>query len=1142
MAVVVVVPDLPDGDLGGLLGVLVGDGEAIDRIAGDGDLIDAASQSDLVVGHILLGDGVGHSLAFLLLRQAGPADLGLILSGIIGDGLLGVLDSDSLVITISAGQHQGHHIALAVLVVVIVPDLPGLDFDGPGLVRVSHLDGTAVILPGSQRLRCIGGGISVNCGFIHAVGDGCAFLLHRQVLPFILPAVGCIQRLLCACDLEGPGSAVLGVAADEGDGDRSRADAVLVLVVFPVLLHRSLGGLRRVAVLELREPCRGLVGADIAVCAVDPDGRGLQRIAFRYAGLSPVVLDLFSRTVGLLLIPFDTQRHRCPVVDLVQFHAARCRCAGHAGLHGCFFRLAFTVDLIQLHSDLGRTLAVLVVHVVPGLGDRQAQPLRVIGVGDAGGGLAIRFSRVQAAHAVIDRGQPGRIFNPAVTDLIEVLVLRQVPDRYRPLICVARRVHCDGCILVFAGIAGDGARRHDNLDARLRVVGHQPDSDGCRPLTGLVVLIHPLLDHCGLSRLVGVGEGDLRTGLVRCRRDRAGFVVGQSHSDGLSVRGVGQAAVGAPDLADVVSDGGILRAAVGVLIHIGQRVGDLVEGHSSGGTAGGLNGPGAHQFSVGFAQLEGKLVARLELAARDLLLSCQFNLACRIVVIVKLRHGQRVAVVILDRQCAVAVIRDGHDHFLFGRVIRNAILDLPVIIITHGFRVIRNGFPDGIGLDRFLVRTGVLVFIQVFQLVSDGAEGNRLALLDGGGCFDQASAFVELEAEGPVAQFRVVSLSGFQHSLAGGVVSIGDCFGDLLILVNRCQINGLCRRHFAALVYVARRHAGIIFIQRVPGPEGQSADTEAFVIPEREGDGAGREVIRAGDSVGGIARLEAAGQLMAGGCGQGQREGKGLVAGCGALDGLLDLDRAGVNIVGECGRRDSCGIAGCDRYGRLLVGCRCVSGHRGIIDHRQCRAVGRGSFGDGVDIRLQVRHSYKSIAADSRRLAVDGRAADRAVYNGDGHRLADLRIQRGAGYGEAVRTIRQGLVGSVHCRVVYRHSLGQLQTAGLFGVSVGNSGGSRIVPGDGDFRLIIGHCQHVTCNGCVGFVLNHGVGSNGQVVPGDRFGIPDLIILVFGRCRITGGRAGRDPDRDLLIPGRISGIRNNQIAFTVLQTNPELPA
>ena len=214
------------------------------------------------------------------------------------------------------------------------------------------------------------------------VGDRLAITLQRQVVDRRRPFVRRVQR-------HGPNHrlAVLQLHAQA-----RRAHAVLVVVVVPDLPDCRGGLSGRVAVRQRRD------------CAVHAGFR--QRITLRQAALGPGVADF--RAVCILRQAGD---RRAPAVRLVQRHFLTVR---------------------QCHRQACRTLAVLVIVVVPDLLDRRFCRLRR---------MLVRQRRDRAFGAVARQRIAGGfiVLSPGIDDLYAACILRQIGNRLCPIVLRVQR-------------------------------------------------------------------------------------------------------------------------------------------------------------------------------------------------------------------------------------------------------------------------------------------------------------------------------------------------------------------------------------------------------------------------------------------------------------------------------------------------------------------------------------------------------------------------------------------------------------------------------------------------------------------------------------------------------------------------------
>ena len=316
------------------------------------------------------------------------------------------------------------------------------------------------------------------------VGDRLAITLQWQVVDRRCPFVRRFQR-------HGPNHrlAVLQLHAQA-----RRPLAVLVVVVVPDLPDCRGGLSGRVAVRQRRD------------CAVHADIR--QRITLRQAALGPGVAD-FSAVCVLR----QAGDRRAPAVRLVQRHFLTVR---------------------QCHRQACRTLAVLVIVVVPDLLDRRFCCLRR---------MLVRQRRDRALGALARQRIAVRytVLRPGVGDRLAITLQRQVVDRRRPFV---RRVQ---------------RHRPNHLLAVLQL-----HAQARRPLAVLVVVVVPDLPDFNIHGCKRIGDG-------QAGRSRA--VLRLAVGDGLGQRLAGRI-VAHLDLG--VPVGGIVGHALDLILCRGLRLFDLI--------------------------------------------------------------------------------------------------------------------------------------------------------------------------------------------------------------------------------------------------------------------------------------------------------------------------------------------------------------------------------------------------------------------------------------------------------------------------------------------------------------------------------------------------------------------------------------
>ena len=305
--------------------------------------------------------------------------------------------------------------------------------------------------------------------FTDRVGDCAVRISQRQIGEDIGPFLA-FHRLVI--DGDGLGLDQFAVRK-QTHGDVLRADAVMILRIFPDLDHRLLGRLFNEGVRHDES------GGSVA---------GLHRIiVFRYINFLDVIRDLIS----LVLILLQSGPDILPAVFVVQRLVAVLRTLRHC--------LAVRAD--KLHNDRRRT-HIRVIRVSPDLLDRDVDRFRHMLVRHslsvfAVGRLRIerlvkgrRFARARADQragrcpvaVTVDR----RVFLEGIFDLLTVLILRQLRPLRGPLVAFVQ---------------------HDRILNRI-AVRKQLHAHRCRTHAVLVVLIVPYLRcfEAGFFRLVRVDD------------------------------------------------------------------------------------------------------------------------------------------------------------------------------------------------------------------------------------------------------------------------------------------------------------------------------------------------------------------------------------------------------------------------------------------------------------------------------------------------------------------------------------------------------------------------------------------------------------------------------------------------------------
>ena len=519
--VVSVLPSLHAGNGDGLGVMLVGNGEAILRVAGVGNFV--------ALRHRIFLHGVGDLRTVLLHVEVLPLHGQSVASSVLGNVFALELNLGFAHRLVEGQRHVG---TLAVLVVIVVPHLGGVDGRGGGSMRIGNEEAT---IDGASHL----GRVASRHGSLHhGVRNGRARAVLGQFLPLVAPAVAGIQRnrlalgLLASHQLHGhavgtDAVAVFAVAPALGDphvnrignqrvGDgeavaiRGRTDFRLVIATHLSFFHR-IGDLLAALINRLLLPCRGLVAqfdgllAHLGLGAVHRlvQGHGhigalailvvvvaphlvhgnilnFGRVAVGQGGLSsfhagvgqfvalgqsffifrPGVLNFHT-----LVVLGQVLNGSSPVVAFVQSH----------------FRAIGQSDL-----QLSRALAVLVAGVVPHLGHGGFRGFGGVAVGQGGHGAVLA-----GAGQAVALGHDA--FRPGVGDFLASCLQRQISQLGFPL-----AIH-----------------RQGHRVASLLPISQQLDGQARRTLGILILRIVPHLDHGGFrgGGGMGVGHGQTRFAL-----------------------------------------------------------------------------------------------------------------------------------------------------------------------------------------------------------------------------------------------------------------------------------------------------------------------------------------------------------------------------------------------------------------------------------------------------------------------------------------------------------------------------------------------------------------------------------------------------------------------------------------------------
>ena len=424
-----VIPHLQHGSFRGFGSVGVGHGKASLGVAGD---------VGGVTSHRLLGHGVGNLHTTLELRQIRPGHLQIIASLILGNGLVLIRDKHSrLVLAHLLVQVQGHIGALAVLVVVVGPNLGGSHRNNFRAMLVGDCQGILI-----QTLA-----VSSNVSFVHRVFNLHFVRIHRNFLESVSEAISFSH---INHSLRNNRSAVLQLQSN-----LFRTHAITVAVVIPNLGHGHVLGFGRVAV-------GNRIGNSLAVRACYSI-RGVRAIALRQFGSFFQHRIGNSFAIGLLV---QARPGVFPAIGSVQRH-----------------RIAAIVAIgLQLHSNAGRTLTILVVGVFPLLLHADVDLLNLVRIGQ-GGGVAV------FAGGLAQRIAVHRLFRPGILNQLVVHILGQIFNGSSPVVGFAQR--------------------------HFRAVG-QGDLQARGTLAVLVVLVLPHLLHSHINKdgIQRVGDGEAGGGVT----------------------------------------------------------------------------------------------------------------------------------------------------------------------------------------------------------------------------------------------------------------------------------------------------------------------------------------------------------------------------------------------------------------------------------------------------------------------------------------------------------------------------------------------------------------------------------------------------------------------------------------------------
>ena len=485
--VVRVVPGLGDLDLCRGL-VAVGDDGTGDRLAvhvkrvlGVGHGVGHVGHGDLAVHHVQLDHGVGDLLTVDELRQFGPADFRVLNDA----GLVAAFDKHGdIVIAVGADQAQGHGLTLVLGILVVLPDLPGIDFHGLGLVGIGDGvgEGIAFLLDGHgvdevlihrdlAAIRILGA--------VNHLDHGVVVGLHLRRLavgPVVLVQVG-----------PGVGPLVFGVQGDRGalllavlvelHAD-VRPPAVPIVLVGPDLGHGDLG-LRFILVGDLP----GIGGL------VHQRGRALRLLVVLVQLNRHELLDRVGDRLASLVLREVLKRVR-PVVVFGQ----------HLLSHGLLVRAR---SLVKDDRHALQTHFVRIVEVVPDLGDRHLNGIGLVAVGDVVAFLGIAGDGLNGVLGAVE------VDLVALSDRIAFRV--RLDDRVFDLVALGGLLiqidpDVGPVVLPLEFDQGNGRIQRDRRLADLGLEQHEHIIRG--PLAILVVAVLPQLRdrHGGLAGRVGVGQ------------------------------------------------------------------------------------------------------------------------------------------------------------------------------------------------------------------------------------------------------------------------------------------------------------------------------------------------------------------------------------------------------------------------------------------------------------------------------------------------------------------------------------------------------------------------------------------------------------------------------------------------------------
>ena len=352
---------------------------------------------DLVKAVLDLAD---LAILVLVLRQAVPD---------IGPLVLRAQDHGLDLFAIRQQRYRDAARTLAVVVVVVLPGLRHFNLHRFRCTLVRDLDLVDVLFDLLQ-FAVDRHFIACHLRFFDRVIDRRAFLILRQAVPGVAPTVALVQdHLGCLglCILRHRGQAGLVVIRLQRYGDAVRPLAVPVVLVVPRLHHRDLHGLGLMRVLDL-DRVRSAAFLRLAQFA-DTD-------------IVPFDLVLLEAVLDLLAVRVLRQTVLGVGPAIFLFDPDR--------LHKLSVRQ-------QLHVDVVRTDAVLVVRVVPHLLDRDFHGfgrVAVLQVRDRADGLR-RGCVLRYGLAILFDDQNRLVFHPRI-----FIFLRQALRHRRPVVLLAQGV------------------------------------------------------------------------------------------------------------------------------------------------------------------------------------------------------------------------------------------------------------------------------------------------------------------------------------------------------------------------------------------------------------------------------------------------------------------------------------------------------------------------------------------------------------------------------------------------------------------------------------------------------------------------------------------------------------------------------